>query len=145
MRFTATTRPSKTPCLQAVEDGTVTLIGATTENPSFEVISALLSRTKVLTLQPLSEVEIATILRRALADDGSRTGLAAARDRSGRARSARDGLGGRCAVALTALESAVQATPPAPTAFATSTARSWSRPWGEPASGTTSGARTIST
>ena len=40
--------------LQAVEDGTVTLIGATTENPSFEVIGALLSRTKVLTLQPLS-------------------------------------------------------------------------------------------
>src|SRR5208337_4709656 len=54
--------------LQAVEDGTVSLIGATTENPSFEVISALLSRTKVLTLQPLSDREIATILRRALAD-----------------------------------------------------------------------------
>ena len=41
--------------LPAVEDGTVTLIGATTENPSFEVNSALLSRARVLTLQPLSE------------------------------------------------------------------------------------------
>src|SRR4051812_6942590 len=45
--------------LQAVEDGTVTLIGATTENPSFEVNAALLSRAKVLTLTPLSEAELA--------------------------------------------------------------------------------------
>ncbi len=49
--------------LPAVEDGTVTLIGATTENPSFEVISALLSRSRVLVLNPLSEEEVETILR----------------------------------------------------------------------------------
>jgi putative ATPase len=54
--------------LPAVEDGTVTLIGATTENPSFEVISALLSRSRVLVLNPLDESEIETIVRRALND-----------------------------------------------------------------------------
>src|SRR5438045_425725 len=54
--------------LPAVEDGTVTLIGATTENPSFEVISALLSRSRVLVLNPLNEDEIVTVLRRALLD-----------------------------------------------------------------------------
>src|SRR3989440_6609754 len=55
--------------LPAVEDGTVTLIGATTENPSFEVISALLSRTRVLVLNPLDESEIETIVKRALSDE----------------------------------------------------------------------------
>src|SRR5438874_1087769 len=54
--------------LPAVENGTVTLIGATTENPSFEVISALLSRSRVLVLNPLDEIEIETIIRRALDD-----------------------------------------------------------------------------
>jgi putative ATPase len=54
--------------LPHVERGTVTLIGATTENPSFEVISALLSRCRVFTLRGLSEEHILTILRRALAD-----------------------------------------------------------------------------
>src|SRR5216683_2378656 len=55
--------------LPAVEDGTVTLIGATTENPSFEVISALLSRTRVLVLNPLDEKEVKSILQRALDDE----------------------------------------------------------------------------
>src|SRR5947209_5545604 len=55
--------------LPAVEDGTVVMIGATTENPSFEVISALLSRSRVLVLNPLDESEIETIVRRALADE----------------------------------------------------------------------------
>jgi putative ATPase len=54
--------------LPYVEDGTVTLIGATTENPSFEVTSPLLSRTRVLPLKPLSEEEIQTLLLRALKD-----------------------------------------------------------------------------
>ena len=54
--------------LPHVEKGTIILIGATTENPSFEVISPLLSRTKVFTLKPLREEEIELILRRALAD-----------------------------------------------------------------------------
>jgi putative ATPase len=54
--------------LPAVENGTITLIGATTENPSFEVTSALLSRTRVLVLNPLNESEVEIILRRALSD-----------------------------------------------------------------------------
>ena len=54
--------------LPHVERGTITLIGATTENPSFEVIAPLLSRTKVLVLHPLSEAEIRLILDRALKD-----------------------------------------------------------------------------
>jgi len=55
--------------LPHVEKGTIILIGATTENPSFEVISPLLSRTKVFTLNPLKEEEIELILKRALADE----------------------------------------------------------------------------
>jgi putative ATPase len=51
-----------------VERGTIRLIGATTENPSFEIISALLSRCRVYVLQPLSEEQIAALLRRALED-----------------------------------------------------------------------------
>jgi len=54
--------------LPYVEDGTVTLIGATTENPSFEVISALVSRSQVFVLKPLSAAELTTIVRRAMAD-----------------------------------------------------------------------------
>ena len=54
--------------LPAVEDGTITLVGATTENPSFEVIGALLSRSRVLTLEPLSEEDVTALLRRALED-----------------------------------------------------------------------------
>ena len=53
--------------LGAVENGTVTLIGATTENPSFEVIRPLLSRAQVYTLNPLSEVELNTLFQRAVA------------------------------------------------------------------------------
>lgn len=52
--------------LPHVESGLITLIGATTENPSFEVISALLSRTRVLVLQPLEKPELIDILKRAL-------------------------------------------------------------------------------
>jgi len=63
--------------LPHVERGTITLIGATTENPSFEVIAPLLSRAKVLVLQPLSETEVALILSRALTD--ADRGLAGAR------------------------------------------------------------------
>jgi putative ATPase len=54
--------------LPYVEDGTVTLIGATTENPSFEVTSPLLSRSRVLPLKPLSEEEIQVLILRALKD-----------------------------------------------------------------------------
>ena len=52
--------------LPYVEDGTITLIGATTENPSFEVIGPLLSRCKVYVLEPLSEADLRTIVERGL-------------------------------------------------------------------------------
>jgi putative ATPase len=54
--------------LPFVEEGEVTLIGATTENPSFEVISALLSRSRVFVLQPLSDDDVRVIVERAVAD-----------------------------------------------------------------------------
>src|SRR5260370_25291179 len=54
--------------LPYVERGTIRLIGATTENPSFEIISALLSRCRVYVLEPLSEERITALLRRALED-----------------------------------------------------------------------------
>jgi len=55
--------------LGAVERGTVTLIGATTENPSFEVISALLSRCQVYILQPLEEDDLLSLLKKAMKED----------------------------------------------------------------------------
>jgi len=54
--------------LPHVEDGTVTLIGATTENPYFEVNAALLSRMRVWRLEPLTDDEVAAVVRRAIAD-----------------------------------------------------------------------------
>jgi putative ATPase len=54
--------------LPHVERGTIILVGATTENPSFEVISALLSRCRVYVLERLTDAEVTEILRRALAD-----------------------------------------------------------------------------
>jgi len=54
--------------LPYVESGLITLIGATTENPSFEIISPLLSRCKLLTLRPLKKDELLEILKRALSD-----------------------------------------------------------------------------
>ena len=55
--------------LAAVEDGTVTLIGATTENPSFEVIRPLLSRAQVYTLSPLNDDDLSVLLHRAVETD----------------------------------------------------------------------------
>jgi putative ATPase len=52
--------------LPSVEDGTITLIGATTENPSFEVISALVSRSRVFVLEKLSSEDLEKIIRRSL-------------------------------------------------------------------------------
>jgi len=54
--------------LPHVEKGNIRLIGATTENPSFEIISALLSRSRVYVLRPLTEEQIVLLLRRALSD-----------------------------------------------------------------------------
>jgi len=55
--------------LPAVEEGTVTLIGATTENPSFELNAALLSRARVVVLQPLGVDDIVLLVRRAMQDE----------------------------------------------------------------------------
>jgi len=98
--------------LPAVEDGTVTLIGATTENPSFEVIGALLSRSRVLTLEPLAPEDVTTLLSRALADEAR--GLANLSPRVGDELLSRiaHASGGDARVALTALEAAVESTPP---------------------------------
>jgi putative ATPase len=64
--------------LPQVEDGTITLIGATTENPYFEVNSALLSRLRVFRLEPLTDEQVSTVVQRALVDErgfGGRVGL----------------------------------------------------------------------
>lgn len=61
--------------LGAVEAGDITLIGATTENPSFSVNNALLSRCQVYRLQPLNEAEISQVLQRAIATDSELKGL----------------------------------------------------------------------
>ncbi len=65
--------------LPHVESGLFTFIGATTENPSFEVIAALLSRSKVFVLKPLDEAAILSILRRALEDEERGRGTEAPR------------------------------------------------------------------
>jgi putative ATPase len=98
--------------LPAVEDGTVTLIGATTENPSFEVTGALLSRSRVLILNPLTDEDVETILRRALADE--RRGVGALRPEVADEAVTRlaHSAHGDARVALAALEAAVESTAP---------------------------------
>ncbi|MFW6081369.1 MAG: replication-associated recombination protein A [Desulfosalsimonas sp.] len=90
--------------LHHVESGLITLIGATTENPSFEVISALLSRCRVITLNRLADEEIRTLLQRALADSKrglGGTGLMISRDAADHIVSVSDG---DARAALNALE-----------------------------------------
>jgi putative ATPase len=93
--------------LPAVEEGLLTLIGATTENPYFEVNSALLSRCQIYELRPLGEEHVAELLRRALSDpergipdppEVSEDALAMLAERSG----------GDARVALSALDRAVE-------------------------------------
>jgi putative ATPase len=98
--------------LPAVENGTVTLIGATTENPSFEVNSALLSRSRVVVLNQLSESELKTILQNALVDE--ERGLAGYRAEVSNTLLDRlaHSAGGDARVALTALDAAVESTDP---------------------------------
>jgi putative ATPase len=98
--------------LPFVEEGDITLIGATTENPSFEVISALLSRSRVFVLQPLADEDVRLIVERALADP---RGLAGTVDL---AADAMDSLvvvaNGDARVALNTLELASDAQAPGP-------------------------------
>ncbi len=99
--------------LPYVEDGTITLIGATTENPSFEVISALLSRSRVFVLKALTDEEVGTIVDRALLDRERGLGAQSVVLEPD-ARSALVSLAnGDARVALSTLEFAVNAAPAA--------------------------------
>ena len=98
--------------LPAVENGTVTLIGATTENPSFEVTSALLSRSRVLVLNPLKEGEVETILRRALTDEERGLGSLNPELTDQLITRLAHSSGGDARIALAALDAAVAATQP---------------------------------
>lgn len=93
--------------LHAVEDGTITLIGATTENPSFEVISPLMSRCRVFRFKPLTSDDIGQILDRALVKDSIMTELSVEIETVAR-RAVIDYSGGDARTALNALEVAVE-------------------------------------
>ncbi len=93
--------------LPAVEDGTLTLIGATTENPYFEVNSALLSRAQVYELAPLDPGQVEELLRRALADPERGIATPPAVEDAALAMLA-ERSGGDARVALAALERAVE-------------------------------------
>jgi len=98
--------------LPHVENGTIILIGATTENPYFSVVGPLLSRSRVFQLRPLSEADVLTLLRRALSDPERGYGRRAVRaDEDALAPLARVSDGDARA-ALNALELAVESTPP---------------------------------
>ena len=98
--------------LPFVEDGTITLIGATTENPSFEVTSPLLSRSQVLMLEALTREQIALIIKRALEDQERGLGLLKV-DLDEKALDHLVGISrGDARIALNALEIAAMATPP---------------------------------
>ena len=98
--------------LPHVERGTIVLIGATTENPSFEVNSALLSRCKVLTLRELTGDEIGRILARALEDEERGLGKLQAEVTPEALRHLSEMAHGDARVALNALEAAVLTTAP---------------------------------
>jgi len=98
--------------LPAVESGTVTLIGATTENPSFEVNGALLSRCRVVVLNQLAEEELKAIVQNALADDERGLGKLQPEISELLLNRLAQSSGGDARVALTALDAAVEATAP---------------------------------
>ncbi len=98
--------------LHAVEQGTIILIGATTENPSFEVNSALLSRCKVLTLRGLTGEEIEQILHRALKDEERGMGRLHAEIGPEALKHLSEQSHGDARVALNALEAGVFSAPP---------------------------------
>ncbi|MDD2421998.1 MAG: replication-associated recombination protein A, partial [Heliobacteriaceae bacterium] len=100
--------------LPAVEEGTLVLIGATTENPYFRVNAALLSRSRIFRLEPLTEAQVGVMIDRALADPERGLG----RYKVNLTSEARSHLvrvaGGDVRRALNALELAVLSTPPGP-------------------------------
>ena len=90
--------------LPYVEDGTVTLIGATTENPSFEVIAPLLSRARVVRLKQLGPAELSGLVDRALADRERGLGMRELAIDSGGRTALAEGANGDGRAALTTLE-----------------------------------------
>ncbi|GAB4420718.1 MAG: AAA family ATPase [Anaerolineae bacterium] len=100
--------------LPYVEDGTVVLIGSTTENPFFSLVNPLLSRSRVFQLVPLTEDEIITILHRALEDPERGLGRLPIRLTDEAARHLARVAGGDARSALNALELAAKTTPPGP-------------------------------
>jgi len=98
--------------LPHVEDGTIVLIGATTENPYFEVIPPLVSRSRIFQLRPLTEEEILLILRRALQDEERGYGKLKIEITQNALEHIARVAGGDARTALNALELAVESTPP---------------------------------
>ena len=100
--------------LPHVEDGTLTLIGATTENPYFEVNSALISRSRLFHLNTLTDGQVITLMRRALADADRGYGRRRTRVDDDALQHIAHVSGGDARNALNALELAVESTPPGP-------------------------------
>ena len=98
--------------LPFVEDGTVTLIGATTENPYFEVNGALISRSTIYELKPLEKQDIKTIIIRAVTDREKGMGAYGAVMDEDAAEFLADFSGGDARTALNAVELAILTTPP---------------------------------
>ncbi len=97
--------------LPFVEDGTITLIGATTENPYFEVNGALLSRSVIFELKPLEKEDIKTLLLRAVTDQEKGMGAYAAELEEEALEFLADVANGDARAALTAIELGVLTTP----------------------------------
>jgi putative ATPase len=95
--------------LPAVEEGTITLIGATTENPYFSLVSPLLSRCLLLRLEPLTPDDVRTLVRRALADEDRGLGKVAVPLSDEALEHLVEVAGGDARIALTGLEAAVLA------------------------------------
>lgn len=98
--------------LPHVEDGTITLVGATTENPSFQVVGPLLSRCRVFTLYALSEEEITVLLKRALQDEERGLGKLSVTASSEVLSALASACGGDARSALNALEEACNSLTP---------------------------------
>jgi putative ATPase len=96
--------------LPAVEQGTITLIGATTENPYFSLVTPLLSRCILLRLEPLSPDEVRTLLLRALEDEDRGLGTVPVKVTDEALDHLIDVAGGDARIALTGLEAAVLAS-----------------------------------
>ncbi|MFQ5946633.1 MAG: replication-associated recombination protein A, partial [Anaerolineae bacterium] len=97
--------------LPHVEDATIVLVGATTENPYFEVISALVSRSRVFRLEPLADDDMETIVQRAMADRERGYGGREIQISERALRHLIRVAGGDARIALNALEAAVEASP----------------------------------